>query len=114
MDLDDDECKFTQAMRKERIIKGIKAEIEEGNYCITLYGSDKQVIGEIISDNEKMKSNLDYLDEKIKKLENIIDYDRYYEWEKEIYCVEILKQTSQVLALFLASKIALANFSTSV
>ena len=85
MDLDEDEYKHTQAMRKNKTIKKLKAEIEEGTYCITIYGSDIKIISDLIAEHENVE-------EKIKKLENIIDYDRHYEWEKEIYCVEILKQ----------------------
>lgn len=53
-------------------------------------------------DDEEIKANkpktetekiIESLDNEIKTLQNIIDFDcDYYYWEKEIYCLEILKK----------------------
>lgn len=53
-------------------------------------------------DDDEMKANknktetekiLESLDNEIKTLQNIIDFDNDFDyWEKEIYCLEILKK----------------------
>lgn len=53
-------------------------------------------------DDDEMKANknktetekiIESLDNKIKTLQNIIDFDNDFEyWDKEIYCLEILKK----------------------
>ena len=93
MDLTDEELEETKKMnklREERALIRLKAEIEESTYCITLYGSDKNIVSKLLSEHE-------LIEDKIKRLENIIDYNRAYEWEKEIYCVDVLKQIRKII-----------------
>ena len=93
MDLTDEELEETKKMnklREERALIRLKAEFEESTYCITLYGSDKNIVSKLLSEHE-------LIEDKIKRLENIIDYNRAYEWEKEIYCVDVLKQIRKII-----------------